>query len=199
MILLGAGGHAIEVYNEILKSKMDISSLYFFDNTEIKNKILLGQTILHDIPNNLKSLPFTPATGNPSTRKKLYTLFKENGFNAINIISSTADISSLEVKLEDGINVMHRVFIGPQVKIGKGSLINAGSYVHHQSSIGNFCEICPGVHISGNCEIEDEVFIGTGAVILPGITVGKGSVIAAGAVVVKNIPPYQQVKGIPAK
>ncbi len=38
--------------------------------------------------------------------------------------------------------------------------------------------------------IEDDCWIGARVLILKGVTIGKGSVIAAGAVVLKNVPPY---------
>jgi acetyltransferase-like isoleucine patch superfamily enzyme len=41
--------------------------------------------------------------------------------------------------------------------------------------------------------------IGTNAVILPGVTVGKGSIVGAGAVVVKDVPPFAIVTGVPAR
>lgn len=41
--------------------------------------------------------------------------------------------------------------------------------------------------------------IGTASVILPGVTVHEGGVIAAGAVVIKDVPPYTLVGGVPAK
>ncbi len=47
--------------------------------------------------------------------------------------------------------------------------------------------------------IEDDVWIGQRAMILPGVTIGRGSVIAAGAVVVKDVPPFCVVGGNPAK
>lgn len=42
-------------------------------------------------------------------------------------------------------------------------------------------------------------WVGTGAIILKGVTVGKGAVISAGAVVVKDVPDYSIVGGIPAR
>ncbi len=47
--------------------------------------------------------------------------------------------------------------------------------------------------------IEDYVFIGPRAIILPGVTVGKGAVVAAGAIVTKNVMPFEIVAGVPAK
>lgn len=47
--------------------------------------------------------------------------------------------------------------------------------------------------------IGNDVWIGARAVILDGISVGDGAIIAAGAVVVKDVPPYAVVGGVPAK
>ena len=37
------------------------------------------------------------------------------------------------------------------------------------------------------------------AITLPGVTIGKGAVVASGAVVAKNVEPYDVVGGVPAK
>lgn len=47
--------------------------------------------------------------------------------------------------------------------------------------------------------IECNVYIGAKATIIGGITIGHNSIIGAGAVVVKNVPPYSIVVGNPAK
>ena len=46
--------------------------------------------------------------------------------------------------------------------------------------------------------IEDDVTIGPNVCIIGDITIGKGSTIGAGAVVVKDVPPYSVVVGNPA-
>jgi acetyltransferase-like isoleucine patch superfamily enzyme len=47
--------------------------------------------------------------------------------------------------------------------------------------------------------IKDGAHIGIGAIIMPGVTIGEGAVVGAGAVVVKDVPAYSVVTGIPAK
>lgn len=47
--------------------------------------------------------------------------------------------------------------------------------------------------------LEDDVWIGDNTLIMSGVHIGKGAVVAAGAVVVKDIPPYAIVGGVPAK
>lgn len=47
--------------------------------------------------------------------------------------------------------------------------------------------------------IEDSVTIGANATILPGVRIGEGAFIAAGAVVLRNVPPWTLVKGNPGQ
>jgi putative colanic acid biosynthesis acetyltransferase WcaF len=53
--------------------------------------------------------------------------------------------------------------------------------------------------VGGPVIIGDYVYIGPRAIILPNIKIGEGAVIAAGAVVTKDVPPYQLVGGVPAR
>lgn len=47
--------------------------------------------------------------------------------------------------------------------------------------------------------IKDNVTIGPNVCIIGNITIGEGAIIGAGAVVVKDVPPYSIVAGNPAK
>lgn len=47
--------------------------------------------------------------------------------------------------------------------------------------------------------IEDDVWLGQNAVVLPGCRIGRGAVVAAGAVVTRDVGPYEIVAGVPAR
>lgn len=51
----------------------------------------------------------------------------------------------------------------------------------------------------GDIIVDDDVWIGYRSTILSGVHIGQGAVIAAGSVVVKDVPPYAIVGGVPAK
>jgi lipopolysaccharide transport system ATP-binding protein len=51
----------------------------------------------------------------------------------------------------------------------------------------------------GDMKIGNDVWIGMNATILPGVQIADGAVIGAGAVVVKDVLPYEVVGGNPAK
>lgn len=202
MIIIGAGGHAKEVFEilQILKHPT-YNKISFFDDINTERNTIYGLNILHKLNEISKDDKLALSVGGTYVRKTLYDKFLKANFkrNWINIIASNASVSHTDVHIEQAVNIMQFVMISPSVKIGKGTLINAGSKIHHDVLIGNFCEICPMVIIAGSCQIGNQVFIGTGASILPNIKIGHGATIGAGAVVTKNVPIGATVVGIPAK
>jgi len=47
--------------------------------------------------------------------------------------------------------------------------------------------------------LEPDCWIGAGTVLRKGVRIGHGAVVGAGAVVVRDVPPYAIVGGVPAK
>lgn len=94
---------------------------------------------------------------------------------------------------ESSITIGNKVMFGPNVTIMGGD--------HNASKIGCFMsdthEKMPGDDLP--VVIEDDVWIGSGVIILKGVRIGRGSIIAAGALVIRNVPPYSIMGGVPAK
>lgn len=103
-----------------------------------------------------------------------------------------------------------------QIVVGKNSVINRRCYLDGRAGL----TIGDNVNISfeacfltlthdpqsksfavkeGSIQVEDDVWIGVRATILPGVKIGKGAIVAAGAVVTKNVNPFDIVAGVPAR
>lgn len=95
--------------------------------------------------------------------------------------------------------------LSPKTEIGPGLFIaHFGTTVIHPSAVaGRNLTIEHGVTIglgpSGVPRIGNDVTIGAGARIINGITIGDNACVGAGAVVVKDVPKYCVVVGVPAK
>lgn len=92
--------------------------------------------------------------------------------------------------------------IGPKVQLGKYVMISPNVAIvgaDHYFDRPGVPMIFSGRPELPSTVIEDDVWIGLGSIIMVGIRIGRGSIVAAGAVVTKDVPPYEIWGGIPAK
>lgn len=121
----------------------------------------------------------------------------------------------------ENINIGSAVFVadGAHIHIGSNSGIGSGSRVYG-AIIGNDVIVGPSVvffkdnHRSSDLDIpirvqgfteirlpvvEDWAWIGERVMILPGRRIGKGAIVGAGAVVTRDVRPFEVVGGNPAR
>ncbi|MCD4832939.1 MAG: acyltransferase [Bacteroidales bacterium] len=80
-----------------------------------------------------------------------------------------------------------RVAIGPRVTILLASDANWSKLM----------EKIP--YIKGTVELCNDCWIGAGVIIMPNVKIGESSIVGAGSVVIKDVPPFTIVAGVPAK
>jgi len=103
------------------------------------------------------------------------------------------------VKIGKGVIIYPSVCIDPDVSIDDFSILNKLTSLGHDTSIGKYVTLSPGVKIGGFNVIKDKVYLGINSSSLQYMKLGENSVIGAGAVVTKNIPANCTAVGIPAK
>ncbi len=123
-------------------------------------------------------------------------LYKKNFKTLARIIMAFSQILT-NIDIHPGATIGRRVFIdhGIGVVIGETAIIGDDVTIYQGVTLG-------GVSLNKGKRhptIEDNVIIGGGAKVLGDITIGKGSKIGANSVVVKDVPPYSTVVGIPGK
>ena len=186
----------------IRKLKRIILILYEFENSYSNKKLVLdlGSTFaIESRVYNLKSKPNDIKIGKGSFIRGELLIFPYGG----------------------EISIGHNCYIGAGVRIWSGEKVIIGNNVmiaHNVNIIDfaherDFLERAEGFRnllikghpfVKGNIPtqpiiIEDDVIIYAGSSIVMGVTIGKGSIVGTGCVVMKDIPPFSQVIGNPAK
>lgn len=87
------------------------------------------------------------------------------------------------VQLWDGIELEDDVFVGPNATFTNDKYPRSKKYP----------DAFPRTIVRRGASI------GANATILPGITIGESAMVAAGAVVTRDVPPFAQVRGVPAR
>ena len=203
MIVIGAKGFAKEVL-EVLQQCNQTENLAFYDDVnEIGEKLYQTFPILKNeaqVTQFFKAYgnQFTIGIGNSLLRYKLYKKFTKLGGEMISTISPLAQISSFEVTIGAGSNILMNAVFSNSVTIGKGCLVYYNAMITHDCVVGDFVEISPGATLLGRSTVGSFSRIGANATILPDVKIGKNVTIGAGAVVTKDIPDNSIAYGIPA-
>lgn len=125
-----------------------------------------------------------------------HALYKRRFFFLARLISQIARFFT-GIEIHPGATIGRRFFIdhGMGVVIGE------------TCEIGNNVTVFQGVTLGGTGKekgkrhptIKDDALIATGAKVLGSITVGQGSKVGAGSVVLRDVPDFSTVVGIPGK
>ena len=205
MLIIGAKGFAKEVL-EVFQQLGKTVHLAFYDDVNenvdaflfdifpiLKNESQVAAFF------NANGNEFTIGIGNPLLRYALSKKFEALGGNYCTTISPLALMSSFDVHIGKGTNILMNAVFSNSVTLGKGCLVYYNAIITHDCEIGDFVEISPNVTLLGRCKIGSFTQIGASATILPDVIVGENVIIGAGAVVTKHVPANVVVVGSPAR
>lgn len=205
MLIVGAKGFAKELL-QYFHTKGLVNDLVFYDDvsTDLTEQLFDKFRVLRNIDEAKKYFneidnKFVLGVGNPKIRFLLQKKLESVGGIINTIVVDSTEIGSYGVEIGVGSTIMGGTIITNDIIIGNSVLINLNCTIGHDSKIGNYCELSPGVHISGHVEIGDYTSLGTGAVVIPNIKIGRNCIIGAGSVVNKDIPDNTVAVGVPAK
>ncbi len=205
MIIVGAKGFAKEVL-AVLSQKPLSEEIFFYDDIsdhvpEVlynKFKVLRNKADVVDVFSRY-SKKFTVGLGDPVLRYSLAAKFTKWGGEYTSTISPNAHIGQFGVAIGRGVNLMTGSVVTCEITIEEGALINLNCTIGHDTFIGKYSVLLPGVHISGRCRIGKFCKIGSGAVLLPDICLGMNVIVGAGALVTKDVADNSLVVGVPGK
>jgi sugar O-acyltransferase (sialic acid O-acetyltransferase NeuD family) len=205
LVILGAGGFAREVWwvcDEANQSRHQWNIIGFIDEAPgTKDRILCDLPVLGDFgwfEGRIHKPAVICGVGRNVTRRRFVEKSRLLGLQFATALHPAVRMSRF-VDIGEGSVVCAGTVLTTQVRIGAYVNLNLNCTIGHDAVIEDFCNLSPGVHVSGFVHLEEAVDVGTGAVILPGKRVGRGSTIGAGAVVAGDVPPMSVAVGVPAK
>lgn len=206
VVILGAriDGHA-KVVLEIIKAEGKYDVVGFIDDNlfgkgkPIRNIPVIGTT--SDLPMLKQQFGLfgaIVAIGNNLQRRKLGDKIQEAGLQLINAIHPSVHLDS-DVIIGLGNCFCQGVIIVTGTRIGDCVNVHTGATIDHDNIIEDGANLGPGVHTSGRVTICRDAFLGAGTLVIPDGYVGEGAITGAGTVVIRPVPSYTKVVGVPAR
>ncbi len=150
----------------------------------------------------------------PACRRAIEPLLYFKGYQAIETHRFAHALLALgrrdfALYLQSRSSQVFQVDINPAARLGRGLMLDhgTGTVIGETAVVGDNVSIMQDVTLGGtgksdqdrHPKIADGVLLGSGAIVLGNIRIGECARVAAGSVVVKEVPPYVTVAGVPAK
>lgn len=194
LIIIGASGHGRVIAD--IANKLGYEKIVFLDDNESINQCD-GYPVMGD-----KTKAFSAdadiiiGIGNAEIRRRIQkSLPKER----ITTLIHPSAVVAENVRIGRGTVVMAGSVINPHTVIGEGCIVNTCASIDHDCIVGDYVHISVGSHVCGTVTVDAGTWIGAGATIINNVTICGDCMIGAGAVVVKDIKEKGTYVGVPAR
>ncbi|WP_417608034.1 acetyltransferase [Owenweeksia hongkongensis] len=193
--IVGAGGLGREVRTMLHACTLSFKG--FLDDDTSKPNVKFDIATFGNQSQHHNSL--VVAIGSSKVRKKVVNKLSSD-VSILSLIHPQAILQDKDsIRIGKGTIICAGSILTCDTSLGDFTIINLSCTIGHDVKMGDFCSLMPAVNISGGVILGDDVFIGSGATVLQGVTIGDGAIIGAGAVVTKDVPQHCTVVGVPAK
>lgn len=189
IVIIGGGGHAGSVIAAMRSCGMNPVE-FIIDHHFPEESVRHGCRIKQHPPENMDDFLCHIALGDGKIREQ----WAAKPYKWLNVFHSTAMTESAV-----GIGQFYGAhsYVGPICQVGNFCIINTGAILEHDSELGSFSHLCPGVVTGGRVKIGHHTTIGLGAMIRDGIRIGNNCIIGMGSVVVEDVPDNTVAFGNP--
>ncbi len=125
--------------------------------------------------------------GSITPRLAVYEKLATAGFEIVTVVHPRAFIEPT-AHVADGCQVFFNAYVGSEVHVGFGSIINTAAIISHDCQLGEYVNISPGAILAGAVTVGDRALVGMGATINLGVRIGAGARVGNSAVVKGDVP-----------
>jgi sugar O-acyltransferase (sialic acid O-acetyltransferase NeuD family) len=202
-VIIGAGGHG-RVVLDIFRQAHDADPVGFIDaNPALQGEKVDGVEVIGGAAElgelNSRGVDSAiVAIGDNATRNMYAQALLANGMRLVNAIHPKSSIADT-ARVGKNVVIAAGAVVCAHCRIGDSTILNTASIIDHESIIGKATHVCPGARLAGRVTVEDFAFVGIGSTIIQCVTIGRGSIVGAGAVVLRDVPAFTTVVGVPAR
>ena len=148
---------------------------------------------------------FVIAIGNNDVRKRIHDEFASLPWtNLVHPDTTIGDSSLRSLSQRRGCIILAGARVSVNVRFGDFTILNLNASVSHDCLLHDFCNICPGVNLSGNVEVGAGTFLGTNTSVVNGgaderLRIAAGTYVGAGTVITESITESGVYVGAPAR
>jgi sugar O-acyltransferase (sialic acid O-acetyltransferase NeuD family) len=205
IVIIGGGGFGREVdmlIDQINKADKGWTCDGYYDDGISKGKVIGGKPVLGNVEDLLlikEEVYVVIAVGDPVVKRKIYERVKQNTSIKYPVLIHPNVEVGRNVSIGEGSILCAGNILTVDIQLGIHTILNLSCTIGHDTRIGDFCSIMPGVNISGEVIMKDCVYVGTGAKIINQVTINENVTVGSGAVVTKNLEANCTAVGVPAK
>jgi sugar O-acyltransferase (sialic acid O-acetyltransferase NeuD family) len=202
LFIYGAGGLGREVL-ALCKTLGHWDDICFVDDSIPTGEVVNGHRIAGNF-NLLQSFnkptDLVVAIGDPAVKARLVRRISNPNIRFPIVKHNSAIIlDPASITVGPGTIIAAGSVLTTNIRCGSHVLINLNVTIGHDSNIGDYTSIMPGVNIAGDVTIAQKVLIGSGASVRNRVRLQSGCTVGMGAVVLTDVLPGTTVAGIPAK
>ena len=196
-VIYGAGGHSRVVAALVQALGWRVHG--FYDDSFAGLELIQGAPVRGTFAAMAQALEVTDqaaiALGDSQRRQEAFFRVRAWGFRLPAFVHPWARIER-EARVGDGAIVCLGAMVGTQAVVGQGAIVNTGAIIDHESCLGDFSHLAPGVAVAGRTKLGARVFVGMNACVADGLHVGDDAVIGAGSVVLADVPAGAKILGV---
>ena len=125
--------------------------------------------------------------GDLDVRLSVFDHLSKAGFFCPTVIHPTAFLEAGS-SLADGVQVFPFAYVGTEVQVGFGTIINTGAIVSHNCELAQYVNLSPGATLAGGVIVDEGALIGMRATVNLYVHIGRRARIGNGATVKSDVP-----------
>jgi len=194
LIIYGGGGHAKSLI-DLIRAAGKYTIAGILDDGIPAGTRILGENVMGGgelLPmlrrkGIYQAVNAVGGIGSITPRLAVYSRLANAGFTCVTVIHPRAFIEPTAI-VDEGCQIFFNAYIGSDVHVGFGTIVNTGAIVSHDCVLGEYANVSPGAILAGAVQAGDRALIGMGATVNLGVRIGDGARVGNSAVVKKDVP-----------